>query len=87
AGVLRGDHGEFWLEPVTMDKTGEGNGTRTGKQVVVGRYAYATNASLASTGGRPHLVFRRSAAVDIGAGQRRRRKKKKKKYERNCGTR
>ncbi|KAK0181582.1 hypothetical protein PV327_003855 [Microctonus hyperodae] len=86
AGVLRGDHGEFWLEPVTMDKTGEGNGTRTGKQVVVGRYAYATNASLASTG-RPHLVFRRSAAVDIGAGQRRRRKKKKKKYERNCGTR
>ncbi|XP_034943192.1 A disintegrin and metalloproteinase with thrombospondin motifs 7 isoform X2 [Chelonus insularis] len=81
-GVLRGEHGEFWLEPV-KNEPGEGNGARTGKEVDSERYAYATNASVAS--GRPHLVFRRSTAVEVGAGQRRRRKKKK--YERNCGTR
>lgn len=78
-GVLHGEHGQFWLEPVS--RFGEDAGERTGEHK--GERA-ATHTSVAS--GRPHLVFRRSAAVEVGASRKRRRKKKKK-YEKNCGTR
>ncbi|XP_046737583.1 A disintegrin and metalloproteinase with thrombospondin motifs 7 [Diprion similis] len=77
-GVLRGDHGEFWMEPVAV---GSGGWEAS---------AHATTSTAAS--GRPHLVFRRSnpapASSEVGAkaGQRR-RKKRKKKHEKNCGTR
>ncbi|XP_063991200.1 A disintegrin and metalloproteinase with thrombospondin motifs 7-like isoform X2 [Diachasmimorpha longicaudata] len=80
AGVLRGDHGEFWVEPADYAYQNDTSGK--GRQV--GEYLYEKNVSLGS--GRPHLVFRRSTAVEIGA-RRRRRRKKKKKHEKNCGTR
>ncbi|XP_012281942.2 A disintegrin and metalloproteinase with thrombospondin motifs 7 [Orussus abietinus] len=68
AGVLQGDHGEFWLEPVA------------------GTAAAAAAAAAGLPDGRPHLLFRREAAVEVGAARRRRRKRKKK-HEKNCGTR
>lgn len=57
---------------------------RSTRQVDTERYTNSKNAS--SMSGRPHLVFRRSTAVEIGADRGRRRKKKKK-QGRNCGTR
>ena len=117
AGVVRGDHGELWLEPVAAFKGTRGSGDNdddndnddddddktfitfersrrrrrntTGANVDTGAvYGYTQNKTILTSGGRPHLVFRRSAAVavEIGAGRKRRRKKKKK-HERNCGTR
>ncbi|XP_044017259.1 A disintegrin and metalloproteinase with thrombospondin motifs 12-like isoform X2 [Aphidius gifuensis] len=83
AGVLRGDHGEFWLEPVDESFTGV-TSKRSTRQVDTERYTNSKNAS--SMSGRPHFVFRRSTAVEIGADRGRRRKRKKKQGI-NCGTR
>lgn len=89
--MLRGDDGEFWLEPVAVSLD-DGTTTTTGD---LGAGTRATSMYGGPTGpaGRPHLVFRRSAEqqrqqFEIGAGGRsKRRRKKKRKQERNCGTR
>ncbi|XP_076387839.1 A disintegrin and metalloproteinase with thrombospondin motifs 7 isoform X2 [Megachile rotundata] len=92
AGMLRGDNGEFWLEPVAVSPEEE----RVGLEERLEEDAGAEGRSLDgvhrnSLVGRPHLVFRRSIEqpqLEIGAaGGTRRRRKKKRKLERNCGTR
>jgi len=89
--MLRGDHGEFWLEPVavsTDNQTATAGDLGAADRAVVSMYGGPTGPA-----GRPHLVFRRSAEqqqqqIEIGAGGRsKRRRKKKRKQERNCGTR
>ena len=85
AGMLRGDHGEFWLEPVAVSPEEE----RVRLDVRLEDAGAELYRKLAL--GRPHLVFRRSVEqpqLEIGAaGRTRRRRKKKRKLERNCGTR
>lgn len=92
AGMLRGDHGEFWLEPVALSPEEERvrlEEERLEDAGAEGRGAAGLYRN--SVLGRPHLVFRRSVEqpqLEIGAaGRARRRRKKKKKLERNCGTR
>lgn len=92
AGMLRGDHGEFWLEPVALSPEEERvrlEEERLEDAGAEGRGAAGLYRN--SVPGRPHLVFRRSVEqpqLEIGAaGRARRRRKKKKKLERNCGTR
>lgn len=92
AGMLRGDHGEFWLEPVALSPEEERvrlEEERLEDAGAEGRGAAGLYRN--SVLGRPHLVFRRSVEqpqLEIGAASRaRRRRKKKKKLERNCGTR
>ncbi|XP_032687122.1 A disintegrin and metalloproteinase with thrombospondin motifs 7-like isoform X2 [Odontomachus brunneus] len=93
AGMLRGDHGEFWLEPVAVsleEKRGTSPDETAGD---LGAGGARSSVYQAPTAGRPHLVFRRSAEqrqrqLKIGAGGRsKRRRKKKRRQERNCGTR
>ncbi|GAB1865490.1 A disintegrin and metalloproteinase with thrombospondin motifs 7-like isoform X1 [Camponotus japonicus] len=96
AGMLRGDHGEFWLEPVAVSLE-EKRGTSSADEMTTDDLGAGARSSVCKgptvPGGRPHLVFRRSAEqqqqqIEIGAGGRsRRRRKKKRKQERNCGTR
>jgi len=95
AGMLHGDHGEFWLEPVAMSLE-EKRGTSSADEATSGERLGAgvrTSVYEGPTTGRPHLIFRRSAEqqqqqFEIGAGGRsKRRRKKKRKQERNCGTR
>ncbi|XP_077275521.1 A disintegrin and metalloproteinase with thrombospondin motifs 7 isoform X1 [Temnothorax americanus] len=95
AGMLHGDHGEFWLEPVAVSLE-EKRGTSPTDEATsgdLGAGARTSSVYEGSTAGRPHLVFRRSAEqrqrqLEIGAGGRsKRRRKKKRKQERNCGTR
>lgn len=90
--MLRGDHGEFWLEPVALSPEEERvrlEEERLEDAGAEGRGAAGLYRN--SVLGRPHLVFRRSVEqpqLEIGAaGRARRRRKKKKKLERNCGTR
>lgn len=90
--MLRGDHGEFWLEPVALSPEEERvrlEEERLEDAGAEGRGAAGLYRN--SVLGRPHLVFRRSVEqpqLEIGAASRaRRRRKKKKKLERNCGTR
>ncbi|XP_076664093.1 A disintegrin and metalloproteinase with thrombospondin motifs 7 isoform X2 [Andrena cerasifolii] len=91
AGMLRGEHGEFWLEPVAVSP--EEERVRLEERLEDAGAEGRSSAGLhrKSTLGRPHLVFRRSAEqpqLEIGAaGRTRRRRKKKRKLERNCGTR
>lgn len=94
--MLRGDHGEFWLEPVAVSLE-EKRGTSSADEMTTDDLGAGARSSVCKgptvPGGRPHLVFRRSAEqqqqqIEIGAGGRsRRRRKKKRKQERNCGTR
>lgn len=94
AGMLHGDHGEFWLEPVAVSLE-EKRGTSSADEATSGDLGAGASTSVygGPTAGRPHLVFRRSAEqqqqqLEIGAGGRsKRRRKKKRKQERNCGTR
>lgn len=96
AGMLHGDHGEFWLEPVAVSLE-EKRGTSSTDEMTTDDLGAGARSSVCrdptAPGGRPHLVFRRSAEqqqqqIEIGAGGRsRRRRKKKRKQERNCGTR
>lgn len=96
AGMLRGDHGEFWLEPVAVSLE-EKRGTSSADEMTTDDLGAGARSSVCKGStvpeGRPHLVFRRSAEqqqqqIEIGAGGRsRRRRKKKRKQERNCGTR
>lgn len=83
--MLRGDHGEFWLEPVAVSP--EEERVRLEVRLEDAGAGLYRNSVL----GRPHLVFRRSVEqpqLEIGAtGRARRRRKKKRKLERNCGTR
>lgn len=89
--MLRGEHGEFWLEPVAVSP--EEERVRLEERLEDAGAEGRSSAGLhrKSTLGRPHLVFRRSAEqpqLEIGAaGRTRRRRKKKRKLERNCGTR
>ncbi|XP_043584459.1 A disintegrin and metalloproteinase with thrombospondin motifs 7-like isoform X4 [Bombus pyrosoma] len=91
AGMLRGDDGEFWLEPVAVSP--EEEQVRLEVRLEDAGAEGRTTAGLYrnSVLGRPHLVFRRSVEqpqLEIGAaGRTRRRRKKKRKLERNCGTR
>ncbi|XP_076620762.1 A disintegrin and metalloproteinase with thrombospondin motifs 7 isoform X1 [Colletes latitarsis] len=95
AGMLRGEHGEFWLEPVAVSPEEERVGLeeRLEDAGAEERSPGGRERKLHSLVGRPHLVFRRSAEqpqLEIGAaatGRTRRRRKKKRKLERNCGTR
>ncbi|KAG7204371.1 hypothetical protein KM043_004815 [Ampulex compressa] len=88
AGMLRGEDGEFWVEPVAgaLDREGGPSGADRENSSRPARRAEAGALT-----GRAHLVFRRSAdqqKLKIPAGGRaRRRRKKKRKQERNCGTR
>lgn len=91
--MLRGDHGEFWLEPVAVsleEKPGTSPDETAGD---LGAGGARSSVYQAPTAGRPHLVFRRSAEqrqqqLKIGAdGRSKRRRKKKRRQERNCGTR
>lgn len=89
--MLRGDHGEFWLEPVVSLE--EKHGTDDETTVDLGAGA-RSSVYRNSSAGRPHLIFRRSAEqqqrqfeIGAGGGRSRRRRKKKRKQERNCGTR
>ncbi|OAD60301.1 A disintegrin and metalloproteinase with thrombospondin motifs 7 [Eufriesea mexicana] len=90
-GMLRGDHGEFWLEPVAVSP--EEERVRLEERLEDAGAEGRATAGLYRNSllGRPHLVFRRSAEqpqLEIGAaGRSRRRRKKKRKLERNCGTR
>ncbi|XP_026670951.1 A disintegrin and metalloproteinase with thrombospondin motifs 12-like isoform X2 [Ceratina calcarata] len=87
AGVLHGDHGEFWLEPVAVSPEEE---ERQRERVRVEDADADTHRNSNSTSlGRPHLVFRRSIAEQpqLEIGRAKRRRKKKRKLERNCGTR
>ncbi|XP_076227751.1 A disintegrin and metalloproteinase with thrombospondin motifs 7 isoform X1 [Nomia melanderi] len=93
AGMLRGEHGEFWLEPVAVSPEEERVSLeeRLEDAGAEGRASAGLHRKLHSLAGRPHLVFRRSVEqpqLEIGAaGRTRRRRKKKRKLERNCGTR
>ncbi|XP_070161221.1 A disintegrin and metalloproteinase with thrombospondin motifs 7 isoform X2 [Polyergus mexicanus] len=96
AGMLHGDHGEFWLEPVAVSLEKK-RGTSSADEMTTDDLGAGARSPICRgptvPGGRPHLVFRRSAEqqqqqIEIGAGGRsRRRRKKKRKQERNCGTR
>lgn len=89
--MLRGDDGEFWLEPVAVSP--EEEQVRLEVRLADAGAEGRTTAGLYRNSmlGRPHLVFRRSVEqpqLEIGAaGRTRRRRKKKRKLERNCGTR
>ncbi|XP_012218782.1 A disintegrin and metalloproteinase with thrombospondin motifs 7 isoform X4 [Linepithema humile] len=98
AGMLRGDHGEFWLEPVAVsleEKRGTSSVDEATTNDLVGAGARSSIHGVPAAG-RPHLIFRRSAEqqqqqqqleIVAGGGRSRRRRKKKRKQERNCGTR
>lgn len=90
--MLRGEHGEFWLEPVAVSPEEEGARVEERLEEDAGAEGRSLDGlHRNSLAGRPHLVFRRSVEqpqLEIGAaGRTRRRRKKKRKLERNCGTR
>ncbi|KYN39801.1 A disintegrin and metalloproteinase with thrombospondin motifs 7 [Trachymyrmex septentrionalis] len=73
AGMLHGDHGEFWLEPVAVSLE-EKRGASSADEATSGDLGAGARASVygGPTAGRPHLVFRRSAErrqrqLEIGA--------------------
>ncbi|XP_014473812.1 PREDICTED: A disintegrin and metalloproteinase with thrombospondin motifs 7-like [Dinoponera quadriceps] len=90
AGMLHGDHGEFWLEPVAVSLE-EKRGVSPDGDLGAGGARRSSSVYQGPTAGRPHLIFRRSAEqrqLKIGVGGRgKRRRKKKRRQERNCGTR
>lgn len=89
--MLRGDDGEFWLEPVAVSPEEEQVRLEVRLEDAGAESRATAGLYRNSVLGRPHLVFRRSVEqpqLEIGAvGRTRRRRKKKRKLERNCGTR
>ena len=82
AGIISGEHGELWLEPIATELSEKARDDARSSNILPSKMA------------QPHLLFRRSAgqlepATDTNKRRlkKRKKKKKKKKHERNCGTR